>query len=85
MSVRTDGSRWSELLSAGSVLTDAAQSGFCALGEWGRVSLGAVAGDNRFFTLTDAEATRLGIGEADCVKVIPSGSRHLRSLVYGLR
>ena len=81
--VGLDGSRWSSLLRAGAFAHETAADGFCTLGDWGRVSLGAVTGDNGFFALSKQEMGGLGLEETDAVKIVPPGSQHLRQLVYG--
>lgn len=52
------------------------------LASWGRVSLGAVTGNNRFFTLTSAEVAALELQPRDLVQISPPGSRHLRAVVF---
>lgn len=48
--------------------------------EWGETYLGAVTGNNSFFTLGRAEAARLGIPKSELLPISPPGSRHLRGL-----
>ena len=55
---------------------------FEPLGVWGGAYLGAVTGNNRFFTLTVAEANARGLAEDDVVKISPPGTRHLRGLTF---
>lgn len=50
------------------------------LGDWGRVRLGAVTGNNRYFTLSPARVHELGLSRRDLVRVSPPGSAHLRGL-----
>jgi adenine-specific DNA-methyltransferase len=50
--------------------------------EWGRPYLGAVTGNNKFFSMTRAEAGRHGLSDADLVRISPPGSRHLRGLTF---
>ncbi len=52
------------------------------LGVWGCVYLGAVTGNNRFFSLTLAEAAERGLSEDDVVPISPPGTRHLRGLSF---
>lgn len=49
---------------------------------WGRPYLGAVTGNNKFFSMTRAEAAKLGLGEGDLVRISPPGARHLRGLTF---
>lgn len=55
---------------------------FTSLGNWGSTHLGAVTGNNRFFTLTDEEAARHGLGPGDLISISPPGSRHLRGVTF---
>jgi len=50
--------------------------------EWGRPYLGAVTGNNKFFSLTRSEAARHGLCEDDLVRISPPGARHLRGLSF---
>jgi adenine-specific DNA methylase len=56
----------------------------CAsLGTYGEVNLGAVTGNNDYFTLTDETAARWDLTPGrDLVPVSPPGSRHLRGLAH---
>ncbi len=81
--VPADGSRWSALLNAGEQPACDLPESFCRLSEWGRVSLGAVTGDNGFFTLPQARLAEFGIDERDTLPLVPPGSQHLRKLTYG--
>ncbi|MDO4901054.1 N-6 DNA methylase [Actinomyces sp.] len=54
---------------------------FTELINWGRVTLGAVTGANRFFALGAQRANELGLTDDDVVPLSPPGSRHLRGLV----
>lgn len=80
------GERWtSALVSAEAVghLRGLAERGLVGpLGDWGRLSLGAVTGNNRFFTLSPAEAKAHGLRRADLVPISPAGSSHLRALDF---
>lgn len=51
-----------------------------ALSQWGRISLGAVTGNNRYFTLSPDQAAQLGLVAADVIPISPAGSSHLRAL-----
>lgn len=50
------------------------------LDTWGRVKLGAVTGNNRFFSLSDASLEAWGLSQSDVLPLCPPGSRHLRRL-----
>ena len=52
------------------------------LATWGRAYLGAVTGNNKFFSLTVAEARHHGLREADLIRISPPGTRHLRGLTF---
>ncbi len=68
-------------LEAQGVLSQALASGqFSTLHGWGETSLGAVTGNNKWFTLSPAQARDLGLSPADLVRISPPGSRHLRGL-----
>ena len=55
---------------------------FGLLSDWGRVSLGAVTGNNGYFLLTPERAAKLGLGMYELVRISPAGSRHLRSIRF---
>lgn len=56
---------------------------FCEpLGDWGITYLGAVTGNNRYFTLTAVEAAAAGLQKSDLIRISPPGSRHLRGLTF---
>jgi len=57
-----------------------AGSGFRTLRSWGRTALGAVTGNNGFFTLSGLQAEQLGLAREDLIPLSPPGSRHLRGL-----
>lgn len=46
--------------------------------DWGDTYLGAVTGNNNFFSLTKTEANRLGLRRGDLLPISPPGSRHLK-------
>lgn len=50
------------------------------LATWGRLSLGAVTGNNRYFLLSPDRARELRLTSGDVVPVSPAGSSHLRTL-----
>ncbi len=57
-------------------------TGFSPLLEWGETYLGSVTGNNRYFALSYAEATRLRLPEEDLLCISPPGSRHLRGMKF---
>ncbi|WP_395680496.1 class I SAM-dependent DNA methyltransferase [Dokdonella sp.] len=50
--------------------------------DWGETYLGAVTGNNDFFTLTRAQAKKLRLPQNELVRISPPGSRHLRGLTF---
>lgn len=52
------------------------------LGVWGGAYLGAVTGNNKFFSLTPDTARELGLSTDDVVRISPPGTRHLRGLNF---
>ena len=60
-------------------------SGFSVLQQWGETSLGAVTGNNAFFTATWDEVKQRGFSRTDLVRISPPGSRHLRGLELSSR
>ncbi len=56
--------------------------GFTTLINWGETYLGSVTGNNDYFTLTAADVARLGLNEAEVLKISPPGARHLRGLTF---
>lgn len=50
--------------------------------DWGGAYLGAVTGNNSYFSLTAAAAERWGLTEDDTIRISPPGSRHLRGLSF---
>jgi adenine-specific DNA methylase len=67
-------------LDAFRALTEGA--GFAVLLDWGETYLGAVTGNNAFFTLTDAEVSEWRIPERELLPISPPGARHLRGLEF---
>lgn len=63
----------------------AASAGTTELGAWGETSLGAVTGNNRYFTLTPAKVRELGLSTSELVRISPPGSTHLRRLMLTRR
>ncbi|MGF7233423.1 MAG: N-6 DNA methylase [Frankia sp.] len=63
------------------VLAQVATSGaFGPLADWGRTTLGAVTGNNRWFALSRERAYALGLPDEELTPLSPPGSRHLRAL-----
>jgi adenine-specific DNA-methyltransferase len=60
----------------------AARPEFCTLLDWGETYLGAVTGNNRYFTMTRAQVAESGLDERDTLRISPPGSRHLRGLTF---
>jgi len=58
---------------------------FGPLERWGRTTLGAVTGNNRYFTLSTQAADQLRLADDELVAVSPPGSRHLRALTLTAR
>lgn len=56
--------------------------GFVHLDEWGDTTLGAVTGNNKYFSLSPVRVAELGLTASDLVRLSPPGSRHLRGLSY---
>ena len=54
--------------------------GFEVMGNWGDTYLGAVTGNNGYFTLTRSEVKKLKLTQSELVRISPPGSRHLRGL-----
>lgn len=80
------GDRWNSAL-VSTEATDQLQAladaaAFVPLGHWGRISLGAVTGNNKYFTLTTAQIGDLGLSTKDVVPISPAGSSHLRALTF---
>lgn len=68
-------------LEAQGILSTALRNGSVApLQSWGETSLGAVTGNNKWFTLSAARVEELGLSETDLIRISPPGSRHLRGL-----
>lgn len=59
---------------------DLAAASFEQMSAWGSAYLGAVTGNNGFFSLTAQEAAALGLAETDLIRISPPGSRHMRGL-----
>lgn len=79
------GEKWTSALVAQDAF--AAYGRVCAadfetLSSWGRAYLGAVTGNNRYFSLRDEDVARLGIPASELVRISQPGSRHLRGLEF---
>lgn len=75
--------KWTPALLAQSAFAtyrDLAAVSFEDMSAWGSAYLGAVTGNNRFFSLSADEAGRLGLAETDLIHISPPGSRHMRGL-----
>lgn len=55
---------------------------FCDLLGWGETYLGAVTGNNRYFTMKAEQARSLRMPESALLRISPPGSRHLRGLTF---
>ena len=84
-----DGQKWTPALIAADAFSlyrhIAAGPGFAPMLEWGETWLGAVTGNNAWFSLGRDEAARLGVAKEDLRPISPPGSRHLRGLVFDRR
>lgn len=49
---------------------------------WGSTYLGAVTGNNDFFTLSEVDVGRLRLESTELMKISPPGARHLRGLNF---
>nr|WP_324674452.1 N-6 DNA methylase [Mycobacterium sp. 663a-19] len=58
--------------------------GFTVLQNWGETTLGMVTGNNKYFALSPARATELGLAPTDLLRLSPPGSRHLRGLAFNI-
>lgn len=55
---------------------------FAPLEAWGDTTLGMVTGNNKYFALSPAEVSELGLHPSDLLPLSPPGSRHLRGLAF---
>lgn len=55
--------------------------GFTTLHTWGETTLGMVTGNNRYFTMSPADAANRKIPRSEMLKLSPPGSAHLRGLM----
>lgn len=76
--------RWVSALLASSTVDVYARltggPGFTTLETWGDTTLGAVTGNNRWFTLTVDRVRELELTDVDLIRISPPGSKHLRGL-----
>lgn len=56
--------------------------GFVQLSNWGSAYLGAVTGNNQYFTLTREQLAASGLRHSDVLRISPPGSRHLRGFAF---
>lgn len=80
-----DGAKWTPALLASKAFAayeELAASACEGLTAWGRTYLGSVTGNNKFFSVSDDEAVRLGLLQSDLLRISPPGSRHLRGLTF---
>lgn len=56
--------------------------GFATLLDWGETYLGAVTGNNDFFSLSRTDATKLKLKAGELLAISPPGSKHLRGLTF---
>ncbi len=59
-----------------------ARHSFEVMADWGNTYLGAVTGNNDFFTLTKKQVEELGLQASEVERISPPGSRHLRGLTF---
>lgn len=59
-----------------------AADAFATVQAWGNTYLGAVTGDNQYFSLTADEVKDLGLRKKELKRISPPGSRHLRGLTF---
>jgi adenine-specific DNA-methyltransferase len=60
-------------------------AGFERLADWGNTYLGAVTGNNNYFTLSPERVRSIGLKPAELLRISPPGSRHLRGLAFSQR
>lgn len=80
-----NGERWTPglvPLAVGNLLDSLDGNSFCRLGDWGRLALGTVTGNNKYFVLNTDDAKIIGLGESEVVRISPPGSNHLRKLSF---
>lgn len=80
-----EGEKWTPALVAQSAFAtyrSVSSRYFEELGNWGRTYLGAVTGNNKFFSLSAADVRKHGLAESDVVDISPPGSRHMRGFQF---
>lgn len=83
--VPSGGAKWTPALLASTAFAafEERRASACeGLAAWGRTYLGAVTGNNKYFSLSGDEAARHGLQKSDLVGISPPGSRHLRGLTF---
>lgn len=60
------------------------QEHFMPLESYGRPALGTVTGANSFFTMNEATREEYGLTEGQVHKISPPGTKHLKSLYFGI-
>ncbi len=84
-----DGKKWTPALIAADSFSlyrhIAAGPGFADMLDWGETWLGAVTGNNAWFSLGREEAALLGLAKDDLRPISPPGSRHLVGLTFDRR
>jgi len=76
-----DGAKWTPALLDPSIFDlyqRLCSGGFETLATWGQTYLGAVTGNNDFFSLSREQATKCGLKLSELERISPPGSRHLR-------
>lgn len=84
--VPEQGGKWTPALLTASTLATYQElyrgEGFSKLLDWGETYLGAVTGNNHYFTLTTSQISDLGLRSNELLRISPPGSRHLRGLKF---
>lgn len=83
--LRPEGKWTPSLLSPGALETYAefvAHGSFTTLEAWGDTTLGMVTGNNRYFAMSPARASELGLSPSETIALSPPGSSHLRGLTF---
>lgn len=57
-------------------------NGFEVMLDWGETYLGAVTGNNDYFTLSRSESNKLSLPQTELLRISPPGSRHLKGLTF---
>ncbi len=55
---------------------------FTSLLSWGDTYLGAVTGNNKYFSLNEEQVKNLGLTSGELLEISPPGSRHLKELAF---